>query len=57
MAEDPRLARFLEKIGAAPDDGDLAAIATEIEEIDFDEWALEQLTDAMREARERLQPK
>ncbi len=48
-----RLAHFLEQIGAAQDESELTAIASEIEQSDFGEEALEQLADAIREARER----
>jgi ribosomal protein L12E/L44/L45/RPP1/RPP2 len=57
MAEKSRLACLLEKIGAAQDNNELTAIAAEIKEYDLDEWTLEQLTDAIREARERLSDK
>jgi hypothetical protein len=54
MPEETRLTRFLARIGAAQDEGELTAIGTEIEESDFDEQTLQQLSDAIREARERL---
>jgi hypothetical protein len=55
MPEDTRLARFIERTRAAHDSGELAAVAAEIEQIDLDERAVEQLADAFREARERLE--
>jgi hypothetical protein len=54
MPDETRLASFLEKISAAQDTDELANIAAEIEQTDLDEVALTQLTDALREARERL---
>lgn len=55
MPEEDLLTRFLEEIGAAQDDAELTAIAAEIEEADLNEQ-VERLTDAFREARERLEP-
>lgn len=48
------IARLLEEIAAAQDDIELTAVASEIAETDLDEQSLERLTDAIREARERL---
>jgi len=48
------IARLLQEIGVAQSEGELTAVAAEIEESDFDEQALEQLADAIRAARERL---
>jgi hypothetical protein len=45
--------RLLEEIGAANSD-EVAAIAAEIEDAAFEEHTLGRLTDAIREARERI---
>jgi hypothetical protein len=54
MSEEDPVTRFLKEMGAAQDDAELTAIAAGIEEAELDEQALERLTDALREARERL---
>jgi len=53
MPEDD-ITRLLQEIAAATSVDELAAIASGIEEDNFDEQSLERLTDALREARERL---
>jgi len=53
------ITRLLEEIGAAQDLDELAAIASiagEIENNSYDEWAIACVIDALREARERLEP-
>ena len=57
MPED--IARLLEEIGAVQSLDELAAIATIAGEIDksaYDEWTIARVIDALREARERLEP-
>jgi hypothetical protein len=46
--------RLLQEITAAQDEDELNTIAAEIERTDFDEQALEQIANAIREARDRL---
>jgi hypothetical protein len=52
MPED--VARLLQEIAAASSTEELSAITAEIDLGNFDEQALAQLIDAIREARERL---
>jgi hypothetical protein len=51
----PEIARLLEEIGAAQSLDELAAIAGEIGDA-YDEGAIARVIDALREARERLEP-